>query len=341
MKLLFVLLLLTASTISFVVSSQSIESEYDKFDAIYQLQLGATSGCQTPEINLFKVCSDRLKNDGNAPYILHHKKITPKVVVLFHGLSDSPFYFRSIANSIHQQGHNVVVALMPGHGKKQANEDMQDANLSDRWREHVSEMVDFSAGLGEQIYAGGFSTGGVLATEYILKNPKAVKGLLLFSGALALDPGVESMAKIWGIQWLAKILDGEYKAQGPNPYKYPSVARFSALELAEVIFSVRELIENGAALNLPIFAGHSMADKTTPIVGVKNLMAVNLGTNILFELSKEMDVCHADVVVNNEQVSDMKFDVSMIEEIMPCNVPKANPKHAEMLDALNKFLTAN
>lgn len=339
MKLRFVLLLLTAGTTSFVTFSQPIEAKFDQFDRIYQEQLGATNGCQTPELNLFKVCSNKLKNDGNAPYILHHNKVTKKVVVLFHGLSDSPFYFRSIARFIHQQGHNVIVALMPGHGKKQADEDMQDSELADRWREHVSEMVDFSSDLGQQVYIGGFSTGGVLGTEYILQNPEAVKGLMLFSGALALNSSVESMAKIWGIQWLAKILDGEYETKGPNPYKYPSVARFAALELAEVIFSVRELIENGATLNLPIFAAHSMADQTTPVIGVSNLLAVNTGTNTLFELSEELDVCHADVVVNNEQVSDMQFDASKLEEILPCKVPKANPKHPEMLDALQRFLT--
>jgi len=339
MKLLLALLIFTASTISFVPSSQAFESEFDKFDAIYQIELGTTRGCQTPEVNVFRICSESLKNDGNAPYILHHNKVTEKVVVLFHGLSDSPFFFRSIAQSIHQQGNNVIVALMPGHGKNQADEDMEDEKLADRWRAHVIEVIEYAASLGEQRYIGGFSTGGVLATEYILQNPKSVKGLMLFSGALALDPSVESMANIWGIQWLAKMLDGEYETQGPNPYKYPSVARFSGFELTEVIFSVRDLIQQGATLNLPIFVAHSMADVTTPIVGVKNLMAVNKGPNTLFEISQELDVCHADVVVNQKQLSDMKYDASMLEEILPCDVPKVNPVHAEMLDSLSQFLT--
>lgn len=338
MKLFLPLFILMASTTSFVASSQSIETQFDKFDGIYQTQLGTTRGCQTPENNLFKVCSDSLKNDGNAPYILHHNKVTKKVVVLFHGLSDSPFFLRSIAQSIHQQGNNVVVALMPGHGKKQAADDMQDDKLADRWRAHVSEVIAFSTSLGEQLYLGGFSTGGALATEYILQHPKSVKGLMLFSGALALDSTVESIANIWGIQWLAKTLDGEYKTQGPNPYKYPSVARFSAFELTEVIFSVRELIEQGATLNLPIFVAHSMADKTTPILGVNSIMAANKGSNTLFEISEKLDVCHADLVINEEQIHDMQYDASRLEEILPCDVPKANPKHADMLDAVSKFL---
>jgi pimeloyl-ACP methyl ester carboxylesterase len=339
MKLFFPLLIFVASTTIFSVSSNAIEGEFDKFDAIYQAQLVTTRGCQTPDANMFKVCSDSLKNDGNAPYILHHNKVTEKVVVLFHGLSDSPFYLRSIAQSIHQQGNNVIVALMPGHGKNHADEDMQDDKLADRWRAHVSEVVEYAASLGEQRYLGGFSTGGVLVTEYILQHPNAAKGLMLFSGALALDSNLESMANIWGIQWLAKLLDGEYATQGPNPYKYPSVARFSAFELTEVIFSVRDLIEQGATFNLPIFSAHSMADITTPITGVKNLIAANKGPNNLFEISLDVDVCHADVVINQEQLSDMHYDASLLEEILPCDVPKANPKHADMLDSLSQFLT--
>ena len=336
--------LILLAPLFFVISSlqaQPLDASLQKFNQIYRAELGQTQNCEQTGDSLFRVCSAALKNEGNAPYILHHAKATKKVVVLFHGLSDSPFFLRSIAQSIHQQGNNVVVALVPGHGKKQADEDMQDAGLADRWRGHVSEIMDFSSSLGEQVYVVGFSTGGVLATEYILQNPQAVKGLMLFSGALALDSSVESLAKVWGIQWLAKILDGEYKTQGPNQFKYPSVARFAAFELTEVIFSVRELIEQGATLNLPIFAAHSMADKTTPIEGVKNLMAVNKGPNTLFEISEDLDVCHADVVVNEKQISDMQYDTSMLEEIMPCDVPKANPKHAEMLVSLRQFLTAH
>jgi pimeloyl-ACP methyl ester carboxylesterase len=339
MKSLFMLFIFAAITTSFVTLSQSIENNFEKFDAIYQTQLGTIRGCQSPEVNVFKVCSDSLKNEGNGPYILHHNKVTEKVVVLFHGLSDSPFFLRSIAQSIHQQGNNVVVALLPGHGKKQADEDMQDDKLADSWRAHLSQVIDYSASLGEQRYLGGFSTGGALATEYILKNPKSVEALMLFSGALALDSSVESLANIWGIQWLAKTLDGEYATQGPNPHKYPSVALFSVFELTEVIFSVRDLIEQGATLNMPLFVAHSVADTTIPIIGVKNLMAENKGPNTFFEISKDVDVCHADVVINEAQLSEMQFDASQLQDIQPCNVPKANPKHAEMLGSLGQFLT--
>lgn len=339
----FTSLLFTACSMLFSLSlqAQNIDTTLDQFDGIYNQQLGSTKGCLLPETNVFRVCSEALKNEGNAPYILHHNNRAAKVVVLFHGLSDSPFYFRTIAKTIHDQGFNVVVALLPGHGKIDADADMEDSELANRWRAHVAEVIEFSSELGEQVYVGGFSTGGALVSEYILLHPGEVQGLMLFSGALALDSNVEFMAKIWGIQLLAELLDGDYKTESSNPFKYAYVARFAAFELVEVIFSIRELLEQDAPLDLPIFSAHSLADVTTPIVGVKSLLKANKGSSTLFEIPQELEVCHADLVLNEQQVLEIDDDGSLLEEILPCDVPKANPKHQEMLDALTLFLDKN
>lgn len=338
MKFLITVWMLTTCVFSLAAFSNPITPELKQFEGIYQQQLGSVQNCQTSELNTFKVCSPALKNDGNAPFILHHNKVTNKVIVLFHGLSDSPFFLRSIAQSLHQQGFNVVVALSPGHGKKQADKDMQDSKLADRWRTHVAEIMALSTGLADKVYIGGFSTGGTLAAEYSLKNPSAVEGVLLFSGALALSSSVESLANIWGIQWLTKLLDGDYKTIGRNPYKYPKVSRFAAFELIEVIFSVRQLLAEKGGFDLPVFSAHSEADVTTLISGVKSLMDKNRGSNTFFAIPQEVDVCHADLVINDQQLLDMQFDDSGLIDIMPCDVPKANPKHGQMLKSLSQFM---
>jgi alpha-beta hydrolase superfamily lysophospholipase len=337
MKLFLVLCFSFLSCVSSALFAQSFEMEFDKFDQIYQTELGSTQGCQEPEVNVFKVCSDILRNDGNAPFILHHNQVTPKVIVLFHGLSDSPFYLKSIAQALHQQGNNVVVALLPGHGKKNADLDMQDDALSDRWRKHVNSIMEFSSALGQQQYVGGFSTGGGLATEYALLNPSSVKMLLLFSGALALQPNIERLSKIWGMQWVMEVMDGEYTGQGPNPYKYSHVARFAAMELMEIITSVRELIQQNKP-NIAIFAAHSEADTTIPITGVKHLLTANLGESTSFFIDETVEVCHADWVINQAQAQAMNEDTSATDIGLGCNGPSANPKHADMLKAMLAFV---
>ena len=62
------------------------------------------------------------------------------------------------------------------------------------------------------------------------------------------------------------------------------------------------------------------------------------GRDIAFEIAEEVDVCHADVVINSQQLLDMQYDATLLEEILPCDVPKANPKHAEMLASLEQFM---
>ncbi len=308
---------------------------------IYESRLGGVQDCTSQDAHIIKICSSRLRNEGNAPYIYHHGEKTNKTVVLFHGLSDSPYFFRSIAPAIHELGYTVIVALLPGHGLKQADADMEDEQLANRWSDHVDEVIAFAHTISQDVVIGGFSTGGALSALHIIDHPDTVEGLLLFSGALALDESVEDMAGVWGIRTLASLLDGDYKTTGPNPYKYPSVARYAALQLVDVIFEIREKIAKGSKLNLPIFTAHSMADVTTPWKGVESLLAANDGVSTKFQIDKSYDVCHADVVVSKAQLTEMKFDESQLENPEKCSIPRSNPLHNEMLKALSDFLMSH
>lgn len=305
---------------------------------IYKQQLGSVTQCNSQQDSVATICSESLKNQGNAPYVLHHKNPTAKTVVLFHGLSDSPFFFKSIAPTIHDLGFTVIVALLPGHGLKNADADMEDGQLAKRWSAHIDEVVDYAHSISEKVYIGGFSTGGALTALHIIDHPETINGLLLFSGALALDESVEDMAGIWGIKMLAKFLDGDYQAKGPNPYKYPSVARHSAFMLVDVIFEIREKLASGKRLDLPIFTAHSMADVTTPWHGVEALLQANSGIATEFLIEKSFDVCHADVVVNKAQLIEMSFDETQLQEPEKCSIPKANPLHQEMLWSMKEYL---
>lgn len=308
------------------------------FSELYKKELGSLQACSDVPEREYRVCSQALKNEGNSPYVLHHNAPTDKVAVLFHGLSDSPFFYRSIAPTLHKQGYTVLVALLPGHGKLDADEDMEDPELGSRWASHVAEVLAFANSLGDQVVAGGFSTGGALAVDHLLDAPQDADKLLLFSGALALDESVESMSRYWGIRWLAKLMDGHYDTAGPNPYKYPGVSRYSAIVLTDVIFSIREKFDAGKTLQIPVFTAHSMADTTTPWRGIEMLLAKTDPQSTRFVLEESLDVCHADVVISDVQLLQMEFDARGIDPEEKCRIPKSNPKHKDMLNALTLFL---
>lgn len=318
-------------------SVTAMEQALTQFAQLYKHELGSTHRCVDGSKNTFKVCSDSLRNEGNAPYILHHGKQTPKVIVLFHGLSDSPFFLKSIATALYRQGHNVVIPLLPGHGKKQANDDMQDGHLAQRWQQHVAAVMALAAPLGQQRLIGGFSAGGTLAVQYTLTHKDNVAGLMLFSAALALSDNAEKMSNIWGIKWVAKIVDGDYQTAGPNPYKYPTVAGYAGLMLMDVIKDIRRQFAQGNRLNLPLFAAHSHADVTTLYTGIDSLLAQNEGDNTLFAIDAQLDVCHADLVISAQQLLAMNYDKSQVKLREKCKIPQANPVYAQMQAMLLNF----
>ena len=313
--------------------AQSIKAFTDH----YELQLGQKQRCLKQQPREVSVCSARLRGDGNAPFILHHNAPTDVVVVLFHGLSDSPFYMRSNATALHTAGYTVVVGLLPGHGLHHADADMQDSKLSERWKAEFARVTQITRPLGTNLVVGGFSSGGALATEYALRESDDVRGLMLFSGALALSDNAEQMSRIWGMQTLAKWLDGNYQTQGPNPFKYPDISLFAALELMEVIRDIRAL-KASKGVNVKLFAAHSLSDETTPYSGVEALIDANQSSNTTFLIDESFSVCHGNLSLNRQQVADIQFDVALLEAVDLCIVPEPNPLHRQMLLMMQEFM---
>ncbi|NMH59225.1 alpha/beta hydrolase [Alteromonas ponticola] len=317
---------------------EPIDGAFNSFKAHYQSQWGQVAQCRDPEQNQFRVCSPRLRNEGNAPFIMHHGMKTAKVAVLFHGLSDSPFYMRAIATKLFEEGLNVIVPLTPGHGLREADEAMEDSDMPQTWRQYADSIVQIATQLGDEVYLGGFSAGAAIATDYYLRQPEQVDGLFLFSAALALSDYAESMAKIWGTKWIARLLDGEYQATGPNPHKYPSVSGYAGLQLMSIIKDIRNRLENGQQIDVPVFAAHSQADLTTPIHGVEELLRHTEQRHTLFLVAEEYDLCHADLPLNFRSIADMHFKKNAVTKLEKCTIPQANPLFRQMTDMLTTFI---
>jgi len=316
------------------------------FKAFYEKEWGQVQPCRETALNKFGVCSNVLRNEGNAPFILNNKT-SDKVAVLVHGLSDSPFFMRAIADILFEQGFTVVVPLLPGHGKRDADDDMSDWDLEERWQAHVDEVISLADSMGNTLILGGFSTGGALSVEHYLSqlgegksenNSNNIDGLMLFSGALTLSENAEGMSRIWGIKLLARIIDGTYETHGPNPYKYPNVAGLSGLELMDLINTIRDKFEEGKRIDVPVFAAHSQADVTTPISGIENLMQYSEGNNTFFVIDESYALCHADVVVNPPLLKAMNFNTSMVNQQEECAVPQANPLFSTMAMMLREYV---
>ncbi|MGY0217126.1 alpha/beta hydrolase [Endozoicomonadaceae bacterium StTr2] len=116
--------------------------------------------------------------------------------LLIHGLGDSAYSWRDMAFSLAQQGFETRTILLPGHGSRPG--DMLRVSAQ-QWLEAARQHFAFMRGDNQlPLYVGGFSTGGLLATQLALENPD-IAGLLLVAPAwqvedqdlLKLTPWVE------------------------------------------------------------------------------------------------------------------------------------------------------
>ena len=110
-------------------------------------------------------------------------------VLLLHGLTDSPYSLRSIAQIFYERGYYVLCPRMPGHGTVPA------ALTTVKWQDwmpvvnmaahHVRQRI----GNTKTFYLGGYSNGGALAVKYALnvletEHLEAPDKIYLFSPAI-------------------------------------------------------------------------------------------------------------------------------------------------------------
>lgn len=116
-----------------------------------------------------------------------------KGILLVHGLGDSPWSFNDVAQHLVAQGFLVRTVLLPGHGTRP--EDLLNVTV-EQWRQVVQTQAEALQRDVQQVFLGGFSTGGNLVLEYAYASSD-IAGLVLFS------PGFRSSSSV---DWLAPFV---------------------------------------------------------------------------------------------------------------------------------------
>ncbi|MFA0087428.1 alpha/beta hydrolase [Vibrio sp. E150_011] len=185
----------------------------------------------------------------NAPYTKGDPN-SNKAILLAHGLGDSPFSFTDISDSLAEQGFYVQVVLLPGHGSNPRHMEMvkyQDWQiLIDHYAQQLKQQY-------EEVWLGGFSTGGNLVSIHALEK-QGVNGLMLFSpGFKTTTPILEKLTP------LAAIFTEGWFTEESNLAKYNSGLLVSALAYSESAKVFREKVAD-QKLDIPVLLVISEAD---------------------------------------------------------------------------------
>lgn len=151
------------------------------------------------------------------------------VVVLLHGLTDSPYSLRHIARRYRDQGYVAIGIRLPAHGTVPAG--LTDVRLED-WMAATRLAVREArrrVPAPAPLHLAGFSNGGALAMKYsldALENPQLPRAdrIVLFTPMI----GITRFARFAGLASLPALLppfaNAAWLSVVPefNPFKYNS-----------------------------------------------------------------------------------------------------------------------
>lgn len=112
-----------------------------------------------------------------------------RAVLLFHGMTGSPFEMKKLGRALYEAGLDVYCYCLPGHGTSPIS--IKTVRWEDWYQESTSHYRDLTKKY-EEVYLGGLCMGAVLALA-IASEYKDVTGILALSTTLFLDG--------WTIPW--------------------------------------------------------------------------------------------------------------------------------------------
>ncbi|MFZ2301533.1 MAG: alpha/beta fold hydrolase [Gallionella sp.] len=214
--------------------------------------------------------------DGNAPFELKptsgdsagQQKTYRRGVLLTHGLTDSPYFMRYLAEFFRENGFRVMAVLLPGHGT-------QPGDLLDVvWREWAKAVVygaDRLAEEADEVYLAGFSTGGTLSIYQSLRDDR-VRGLFLFSPALEITPRAAwaNLHRLYS--WLVPPAKWVGIRPDRSSYKYESLPK-NAVAQTHALTKKLDALLHGHEVTIPVFAAASQDDTTANTPATLDFMA--------------------------------------------------------------------
>lgn len=255
---------------------------------------------KTPGYNRYSsqspINAENFSDNWNRSHLLMPDGKPIGVVILLHGLSDSPYSLSHLAQELRQKGYVAVVPRLPGHGTVPAS--LTKVNWQ-QWAGATRLAVKTGVKLAPDtpLILVGYSNGGALAMNYTFEAMR--EALPVPRQIILLSPmiGVSGFARYAGIAGLPSLLPAFARSAwlntGPeiNPYKYNSfpvkAARQSWL-LTQVV--QKELRKPDSKRLPPILSFQSIADATVSTRSVINDLYNRLPNNgselVLFDINQ-------------------------------------------------------
>jgi pimeloyl-ACP methyl ester carboxylesterase len=142
-----------------------------------------------------------LRNEACRSRFFFQSQPTEKVCLFLHGFTAAPYQFVPMGEAFFQDGCNVIIPLMPGHGRAgEWNSNNPPPLPTDAivYQEFVLQWLQQAQTLGKKVIVAGLSTGATLAAWLNWERSKEIDRTLLFA------PYLSSSVKL--VDFLVEIL---------------------------------------------------------------------------------------------------------------------------------------
>jgi alpha-beta hydrolase superfamily lysophospholipase len=287
---------------------QWLRREAEVFGQVAAMENGLEAADRTPVNRYFpssRTHPSRLARDWNRTVELEPSELRGGAV-LVHGLTDSPYSMRAVAELLREQGFYSLALRMPGHGTVPAG--LIDVDWHD-WLAALRmgmRQTRRKIGADRPLLLVGYSNGGALAVKYAaeaLDRPQdpAPSRLLLISPMI----GVTRAARL--ARWISLLGVVPYFEKARwldvlpeyNPIKYNSFPANAGLQTAVLTSALQaDLSRLAAAGRLgalpPILTFQSAVDATvsTPAVvrSLYDLLPANDSELVLFDVNHQSGI---------------------------------------------------
>ena len=193
---------------------------------------------------------------------------TRGAVLLLHGLTGSPYTFGPMAQGISEQGFEVSVPLLPGHGT--SPESLQHTRWND-WLMAARSRFDDLASRHKQVFIVGFSMGSLLGTVLAQERGKQVAGLVAMAVPLDLGIKAQTVLRLARVLPIANFLPFVEKKNGPDvsdaavAAAMPSYDRTPISAAASMVKGQTLAMDRAARLSIPVLVMHGRHDHVAPL----------------------------------------------------------------------------
>lgn len=166
------------------------------------------------------------------------------IAVLVHGLSDSAFSMRDMANELSKKCFIARTVLLPGHGTKPG--DLLNIRLSD-WTATIQYLVEQASEEHDNVVAVGFSLGAVLLMTEALKPDSNIDAIITLSPAfyLTTSPWAELTKYIKPFKtWLDK-------EKPDDTYRYEAIPTNAVVETVRAKSRFHKQLSSAANVSVP------------------------------------------------------------------------------------------